>query len=585
MGSTAEATVGAELGVLAGAGHSDGERAPAETRPRRSFAVPLVAIGVVLAVFAFAPFIIAAVDAAHRHRDSLGVDSWDPMDGLQYLAWVRDAHNGLIRNLFGSGRDGAVFLHPMWSPSGWVQAATGVSDTAIMAFWTAVGALVLLAGCARLVVQQLPPERPTARVIALCLALFGGLTPLVLLLPAIDIAAPNDARLAGEDLISAASLWGYAPMAIAVGLMPFAIEGVSRLIDGRRDRRTVLGTAALGLLVAWLHPWQGESLIAVSAGLAAWWLYDRSAARSRWGARSRGGARARPAAGPPDRRPGGRHDRRRLMSGLGAPLLVLVATAAPLLYYLILSKVDAGWAVAELADRAATIPWPLIVLCVAPLALLAVIAGRRAGGDHAARGLALWPLATLLVVAGTRSGQDRALVGIGIPVAVLLVRVWPTGLHRARWVLAAAAGVAATLVPAGIYVAETINGLGSPYFTTVAELKPSDVRASALAARASGEQPILAPAALGTAIPALTDAASWVGHPIWTPDYGSRAQRSGALFAGSMTGPQARAFVRAVGTRALVEPCGWTARLEPALAPLGFRQVQVGCSRVYLLPG
>jgi hypothetical protein len=52
-----------------------------------------------------------------------------------------------------------------------------------------------------------------------------------------------------------------------------------------------------------------------------------------------------------------------------------------------------------------------------------------------------------------------------------------------------------------------------------------------------------------------------------------------------MTGPQARAFVRAVGTRALVEPCGWTARLEPALAPLGFRQVQVGCSRVYLLPG
>lgn len=561
MGSTAEATVGAELGVLAGAGHSDGERAPAETRPRRSFAVPLVAIGVVLAVFAFAPFIIAAVDAAHRHRDSLGVDSWDPMDGLQYLAWVRDAHNGLIRNLFGSGRDGAVFLHPMWSPSGWVQAATGVSDTAIMAFWTAVGALVLLAGCARLVVQQLPPERPTARVIALCLALFGGLTPLVLLLPAIDIAAPNDARLAGEDLISAASLWGYAPMAIAVGLMPFAIEGVSRLIDGRRDRRTVLGTAALGLLVAWLHPWQGEALIAVLVGLAVWWLYDRSAAHP-----------AVKAAGAKGRK-------------LGAPLLVLLAAAAPLLYYLILSKVDAGWAVAELADRAATIPWPLIVLCVAPLALLAVIAGRRAGGDHAARGLALWPLATLLVVAGTRSGQDRALVGIGIPVAVLLVRVWPTGLHRARWVLAAAAGVAATLVPAGIYVAETINGLGSPYFTTVAELKPSDVRASALAARASGEQPILAPAALGTAIPALTDAASWVGHPIWTPDYGSRAQRSGALFAGSMTGPQARAFVRAVGTRALVEPCGWTARLEPALAPLGFRQVQVGCSRVYLLPG
>jgi hypothetical protein len=162
-------------------------------------------------------------------------------------------------------------------------------------------------------------------VIALCLALFGGLTPLVLLLPMIDLAAPVDLRLAGGDLISAASLWGYVPIAIAVGLMPFAIEGTGRLLDGARDRRTVLGTAALGLLVAWLHPWQGEALIAVLVGLAVWWLYDRSAAHP-----------AVKAAGAKGRK-------------LGAPLLVLLATAAPLLYYLILSKVDAGWAVA--ADR------------------------------------------------------------------------------------------------------------------------------------------------------------------------------------------------------------------------------------------
>jgi hypothetical protein len=516
-----------------------------------------VVVGIGLAAFAFAPFVIAAVDAARRHRVFLGVDSWDPMDGLQYLAWVRDAHNGLIRNLFGSAHDGAVFLHPMWSPSGWVQAATGVSDTAIMAFWTAVGALVLFAGCVRLVTQALPAQRPAARVIALCLALFGGLTPLVLLLPMIDLAAPVDLRLAGGDLISAASLWGYVPIAIAVGLMPFAIEGTGRLLDGARDRRTVLGTAALGLLVAWLHPWQGEALIAVLVGLAVWWLYDRSAAHP-----------AVKAAGAKGRK-------------LGAPLLVLLAAAAPLLYYLILSKVDAGWAVAEVADRAAAIPWQLIVLCVAPLALLAVLAGSRAAGDHAARGLALWPLATLLVVAVTRSGQDRALAGIGVPVAVLVVRMWPTDLRRARWALATAAGIAAMLVPAGVYAVDTIRGLGSSYFTAVAEPRPSDVRAAALAALASDGQPILAPAALGTAIPALTDAVSWVGHPIWTPDYGPRATRSAALFDGSMTAVQARAFVRSVGTRALVEPCGSSARLEPALAPLGFRETQLGCSRVY----
>jgi hypothetical protein len=449
----------------------------------------------------------------------------------------------------------------MWSPSGWVQAATGVSDTAIMAFWTAVGALVLLAGCVRLVTRQLPSDRPAARVIALCLALFGGLTPLVLLLPQIDPAASVDLRLAGGDLISAASLWGYVPMAMAVGLMPFAIEGVSRLLDGRRDRRTVLGTAALGLLVAWLHPWQGEVLLAVSLGLALWWLLDRSTGRARQAAISALALRGR----------------------LAGPLLVGAATALPLLYYLILSRVDAGWAVAQRADDAATIPWQLTILCVAPLALLALIAGRRAGRDHAARGVVLWPLATLVIVALTPSGQDRALAGIGVPVAVLVVRAWPTELRRARLALATAAGLAAMLVPSGVYAAETIGGLQNPYFRSVAELHRSDVRAAEIAARASADRPILAPAALGTAIPALTDAVSWVGHPIWTLDYGPRSERTSALFNGSMTAVQARAFVRSVGTHALVEPCGSTARLEPALAPLGFREEQVGCSRVYVL--
>jgi hypothetical protein len=414
-------------------------------------------------VFAFAPFVIVATAAARHHGVFLGVDSPDPLDGLQYLAWVRDAHNGLIRNLFGSAHDAAIFLHPMWSPSGWLQAATGVSDAAIMVFWTAVGALVLFAGCVRLVTRHLPPQRPAARVIALCLALFSGLTPLVLLLPHVDPLASVDLGLAGEDMISAASLWGYVPMAIAVGLMPFAIDGVSRLLDGRGDRRTVVRTAAIGLFVAWLHPWQGETLIVLAVGLAAWSRLDVRTARAaaRVASRSRGEANFR----------------------LAAPLLVVAATGAPLLYYLILSRVDAGWAVAEATDRAATIPWPLIVLCVAPLALIVLIAGRRIAGDRAARGLLLWPLSTLLVIALTRSGQDRALAGIGVPIAVLVVRAWPTDLRRARWALATGAAVAVALAPTAIYAAHTIVGLSNPYFTADAELNSSNVRAASVAAR------------------------------------------------------------------------------------------------------
>jgi hypothetical protein len=87
---------------------------------------------------------------------------------------------------------------------------------------------------------------------------------------------------------------------------------------------------------------------------------------------------------------------------------------------------------------------------------------------------------------------------------------------------------------------------------------------------------------LGTAIPALTDAPTWVGHAIWTPDYGRRAQLSSDFFAGTMRRRDARAFVRRTTARAIVQPCGDNRRLERALRPLGFRRVPVGCATVYL---
>jgi hypothetical protein len=90
-----------------------------------------LAVLVAALAWAFAPFVLVALDAARHHRVFLGVAGYYPMDGLQYLAWVRDdAHHGLIRNLFGPV-GGAVFVHPMWSLSGLVQAATNVSPTGL----------------------------------------------------------------------------------------------------------------------------------------------------------------------------------------------------------------------------------------------------------------------------------------------------------------------------------------------------------------------------------------------------------------------------------------------------------------------
>ncbi|HLY35302.1 MAG TPA: hypothetical protein VKU35_01155, partial [Candidatus Limnocylindria bacterium] len=116
------------------------------------------------------------------------------------------------------------------------------------------------------------------------------------------------------------------------------------------------------------------------------------------------------------------------------------------------------------------------------------------------------------------------------------------------------------------------------------QLTTSEVRAAAIAGRAAGGEPILAPVILGTAIPALTGEPSWVGHPIWTPDLENRTFQTGLLLSGLLTPAQDRAMIRTTASRALVQPCGWPGRLEPALAPLGFREVRVGCARVYIRP-
>jgi len=161
---------------------------PPQGRPRGTGAMALVAL-----LWAFAPFLATAIDAAARGRVFLGVAGYYPMDGLQYLAWVADAHHGLIRNLFGPA-GGAVFVHPLWTPSGLLQALTGVPDAWVMAFWKGASVVVLVAGAGRLVARVATGRR----VAALALALFGGLTPVTILLYALDRGQ------AGEDLARAA---------------------------------------------------------------------------------------------------------------------------------------------------------------------------------------------------------------------------------------------------------------------------------------------------------------------------------------------------------------------------------------------
>ena len=217
-------------------------------------------------------------------------------------------------------------------------------------------------------------------------------------------------------------------------------------------------------------------------------------------------------------RPGAARARIQAILRLARPLrLVAGATAVPVLYYLLLSHVDGGWATSELNSvSAAVIPGLVTLTCVVPLAATGILAARRLGPDPKMRAPLLWLLATLVTIAISPSGQYRALDGLAIPVAVLAVRGSPEWRHRGHGRLLGTLALAGALVPFAWFAVGAFHHLRSPDVSAYTELRPSDVRAAELAAADARGASVLAPAALGTAIPALTGAVSWLGHPIWT---------------------------------------------------------------------
>ena len=128
----------------------------------------------------------------------------------------------------------------------------------------------------------------------------------------------------------------------------------------------------------------------------------------------------------------------------------LLATAAPLVYYLVLSHTEEAWELAGSANEDGG--WPLWIMLVglAPLALPALLAYRLPAPDFGAIALRLWPVAALLVFyqpAGTFPAH--AVQGLTIPLA-MLAALWLRSRLGARPLplLLAAAAVLVLVVPA-----------------------------------------------------------------------------------------------------------------------------------------
>jgi hypothetical protein len=497
-----------------------------------------------LAVAAFAPLVILLVRAGIEGTTWTGSDGRNPADQLQYLAWIRDSgEHGVASNRFGFHGGDHVFLHPMFFLSGLVWKA-GVDVRLAFVLWKPIALAVLFVGFLAYVRRL--EARPWPRRAALLLGLFA-FTPAAAVVRPFDIGGARGSEeigLLGAELFAAGRLWGYLPAATAIGLMPLFLLGVERILDpsrrapGRSRGWYLAWTAAAGLVATWLHPWQGEILIAIVAALALW----------------------------------GRFDRRYLAL---AP--ALVATAVPLGYYFLLGESDPAWELAR--DRSGDLAHyvaAVVLLGLAPLAAFAIVGAASPARDEQERMLRLWPLAALLVYLVSPSSAYHAFNGLALPLAVLSVRGWcRLGLGRTL----ALAAVAVLLVPAAIHGARVLRDEPGdpPHLLEGGE-------ADALAALDDSPRPggVLAAYRLGGAVPGLTDRSSWLGHPSWTPDWDARNTAMIRLFNGQLAPREIRFLFASTGAAFLLGDCTQN-DISKELGSLVTSSRRFGCATLYEL--
>jgi hypothetical protein len=513
-------------------------------RARRLDRWELAILGLLTAV-AFAPLAVLLVRAVVEDSTWTGADSRNPADQLQYLAWVRDSReHGLASNRFGFLGGGHVFLHPMFFLSG-LLFKLGVDPRLALVLWKPVAVVVVFTGF--LAYVRRVEERPWPRRVALLLGLFA-FTPAAAVVRPLDIGGAKgtgDIGHLGAELFAAGRLWGYLPASIAIGLMPLFLLGVERVLDpsrrapGRGRGWYVAWTAAAGLAATWLHPWQGEILLAIVAGLVAW----------------------------------GGLDRRFLAL---AP--VAAATALPLAYYFLLGESEPAWELARerSGDISGYVP-AVVVLGLAPLAAFALVGAASPARDDQERMLRLWPLAAVLVYLVSPSSAYHAFNGLALPLAVLSVRGWlRVGLGRTL----AIAACAVFLLPAAIHGARVLRDepADPPHLLEAGE-------GDALAALEDSDRPggVLAAYRLGATVPGLTDRSSWLGHPSWTPDWEARNTTMIRLFNGQLTQSEVRSLVADTGAAYVLGDCYTGNDINEELGSLVTSSRRLGCATLYEL--
>ena len=507
-----------------------------------------IPIALAFLLWSVAP-IVVLLSRAHGRHESWG-GAWAvlaPADQYRFLAWIRDAGDHvLISNHFGFGSESHVYLHPMFLLSGAAWKA-GVSLQLAYVLWLPLAVAVLVLGWAAFIARTVEPAGwPRRAALVLALASF---TPL---LPALDWSGVLSADAVNHAVILAGQMapywqgWGYLATCVGLGLMAFYLVGLERLLGTQPPRRRVLVlTAAAGVGVSWLHPWGGMILLGVTVGLVIW-------------------------------------------DGFGARNLVALApsaaTAAPLLYYCLLSRSDHAWSLARLqASFDPGRPAWAFLFVLGLLLPIAAVGTRGIAWNLMDRVLVLWPVSALAVyLLVSPEAQLGAVEGISLPLGVLTVRGW----KRLR--LPAQAGVAAlalTVVPGMLYSAQTMRDTVElkevPY--TVTQHERAALRYVAGGVAGGG---VLSDSHLGTLVPAFTGRDTWAAQRAIDGRLEARAGDIEQLLEGGGSAQGGAELASLPSLRYVIDDCRGGLQSSPTFAPRTQAIRHFGCVTVYALyPG
>jgi hypothetical protein len=521
----------------------------------------------ILAVWAFAPLTVLLLYTGAHGGTPTGASGSDAFDQLAYLAWIRDEGSHLLAsNLWQVTPSAHDYLHPMFVISGLLW-RLGLSVQLAYMVWKPVALIVLFAGFAAYARHLLGDSRREQGA-ALALGLFY-VTPVLALAVWTGHLTPghrSDLVFVTDDAYSALNLWGFDHTAIAIGLMPvflLAVEARLAAADAGRPGRGATAVAAIaGALVSWLHPWQGATLLGIVGALFV-------------------------LKGP----------RRRYL----ALAVAVAATAAPLLYGVILSRADPAWRDFQARTiGGGTAPWWALIASFGPLAALGALGLRRPREDRDWMVL-LWVLACAAVYFIVPEFPPHALSGVTLPLAVLAVRGWRrlprprgAGAVRGARVAGPALGLAAVLaftVPAAVYHAQSVHDdFGATIVDAASRqlliLSPAQADAMAYIDHSARAGPVLAPWFLSMSVPAFTGREAYAGHIMWQP--GSQLAAANQFFSSTLVDPSGarrQAILRASRAAYVIADCSSPAAVGRGIAPLARAVRRFGCVTVYETPG